>query len=219
MADPTIARLNDLAHAGSLTPASAARLALRHADEVHGRFAAPTFRRHCRPGLVDIQTTLVGDPFGSFALSHRRGNEWVGVASMYSVDRLHELCPPERDAACLLVGCDAARRTSVRLLSPVDWRRRLVRLRAVGSTDPNGHVLVIGSPSLRGARRQAILGGVERALRRGGVFAAMGSDRRRVPAREPTGHEVQATANLLILIEMAFPGLVDVDRSAEEARS
>ncbi len=37
VADTTIARLSNLAHVGALTPASAARLALRHADEVCNR--------------------------------------------------------------------------------------------------------------------------------------------------------------------------------------
>lgn len=217
LVDPTITRLGVLARTGLLTPASAARLALRHADEVCGRDAGQAFLRLRRPGQLQIETTLVGDVFGGFALGYRRGDEWVGVASTRSVDRLHELCPPEPGPACLLVCCDAARRTTVRLLSPIDWRRRLAGLNAIGRQGFDGHVVVVGGLAPRGGRRRAILAGIERGLRRGGAFRPVGSDRRRGPTRQPTNCETRAVANLLMLIELAFPGLVDGERNGGES--
>ena len=183
VADATIASLSDLARAGSLTSASAARLALRHADEVRGRSSGVSRPNRSRGGQVEIEATLAGDPFGSFALSLRRGDEWVGLAPMRALDRLFELCPADRGPACLLIGCDAARRPAVRLLAPVDWRQRLSDLASGEASRVEGHVHVIGGLPSQGDRRRVLLYGVEQAVHRSGGVRLSARRRYAMPVR------------------------------------
>lgn len=219
VADTTIARLSNLALVGSLTPASAARLALRHADEVCDRKSGAGRPRRSQTGQLEIEATLIGDPFGNFALCLRLGEEWIGYAPTRALNRLFELCPADRGPACLLVGCDSARRTTTRLLAPHDWRQRLSDIVAEPAKRFDGHVLVVGGIPPRGERRRMILCRIEQAVRRGGGIVPQAPRRYARPVRKQSESETKAVRNLLTLIELAFPGLVEVGSNDEEVKS
>jgi hypothetical protein len=211
IADPTVDWLTALACGGVITPASAGRLALRHADEIAAK--CPATNRFSG-NAARYTLAVAGDPFGQFALRMHGKSAWIVFAPVDSIGFLSELCPGEGIQACMLVGCDADRRTTVRLLTSADWRRRLATL--AGGTSRCGcrQVLLLGGLPSREPERSDTLTGVERALRRGGNTRLVSSSLRKRsnadrpdPGREPA-------REVLAMIELAFPGLVDVRAQA-----
>lgn len=211
--DDTIAGLTALAAQGIVTPASAARLALRHAARsADGRSCrAEMGIRHPRHSRIVM--TLAGNVFREHAFCLSLGETWLGFASADRIAALFEVCPSDRGPVCLLVGCDAHRRTTIRFVAPVDWRRCLAarpggRLRAVH------HVLVLGGIPSTGEARSAVLAGLRNATGSWGTVATR--DRRSSGSSASTTSTVSA---LLTLIEIAMPGLVEGPAACKESGS
>lgn len=206
VADPTVRQLTALACSGVITPASAGRLALRHADEVTGRFPRSHELAEC---AAKYALAVVGDPFGQFAFRLHGRSAWIVFAPADSLVFLSELCPRDRIQVCMLVGCDAEKRITVRLLTSTDWRRRLVTL--AGGTSRCGcrHILLLGGLPPHEPDRSATLTGIERAVRRGGNTRLLSSSlRKRSDADRPAGDR-DPSREILGMIEIVFPGLVD----------
>ncbi|WP_132254937.1 hypothetical protein [Methylobacterium segetis] len=213
--DETIGRLTALALNGTLTPATAARLALQHAREVgqrpipkHLQISDPNGR--CRR----LELTLSGSPFDRFAFRLRNGEAWVGFAPATCLDRLLEVCPSHGRAVCLLVGCDAKRRTVVRILRLGDWRSGLERVSSAAGRQTAQQLLVLGGLPSRGPGRSSALAALATAVRNAGNTGLL----------EPMGRSRSAEAatpsrivlDLLMLIELSLPGLVDFPPPAHE---
>jgi hypothetical protein len=205
--DPTVRRLTSLACSGVITPVSAGRLALRHADELATRCPEP---HASAPSAPRYALAVSGDPFGQFAIRLSGTSAWIVFAPVDSLGFLAELCPRQGIQVCMLIGCDAERRTTVRLMTSTDWRRRLVAL--VRRTNRCGcrHVLLLGGLPSREPERSDALTGIELALRRGGNTQLVSSSlRKRSVARTSSRHR-DPSREALAMIELTFPGLVDV---------
>ncbi|MBK3404153.1 hypothetical protein H0176_22095 [Methylorubrum populi] len=209
--DETIDRLSVLVRGGVVTPASAARLALRHADECSGQ---KPLRGPPGGGAATYELTVAGDPFGRFALRLQGRTGWLVFAPATSLGCLAELCSCGRIQACLLIGCSADRRTTVQLLDSASWRRRLAVLGADIGRCGSRHVLLLGGLPLRDPERSWALAELERAVRRSGNTVISASLRKsldtqgRPPLPEPA-------RELLTMIELAYPGLVDASAPDE----
>jgi len=207
--DETVKGLAALAAEGVLTAATAARLALRHAAETF-QAAHRSGRRGTEGRYPELTTTLAGDVFGDFAFRLRRYDRWLGFANLPAIPYLYEICPPDRNSLCLLIGSDAARRNVVRVSSPQDWRTRLADLHSKADERSEHHVLLIGGLPPAGAERRSILDQLYRGLTAAGSIAVARNNSKSAPAdrrcRSGPGIEV------LMLIEIAMPGLVERDR-------
>lgn len=213
--DETVEGLTTLASAGVITAACAARLAMRHAIEssrsgLHPRHPSNGIGPHTR-----LATTLAGDVFGDFAFHLSCSDAWLGFATWPGIPFLYEICPPDRAAICLLIGCDAARRNVVRIQTPSDWRRRLTDARAAGSREVSHHVLLLGGIPRAGEARRSVIGRLHRAVLAAGNLAVAGKS---MMARSYAdgGAYTRFELELLTLVEMAMPGLVELDRSRSE---
>lgn len=208
MDDETIAGLAALAAGGVITSASAARFALRHAAE-------STVERTSLPDVsIDrrIVMTCAGDVFGEFGLLLRMEEVWVAFAYTSCLGRLYEICPVDPGSICLLIGCDAGSRNTIRVLASRDWRRRLATLGAEQLRSAH-HLLVLGGIPTAGQARSSTLIDLRNAVRASGSKVFVGGGRMGGSAfgrhRPPT----KLGRKLLILIELVMPGLVDVDQS------
>lgn len=208
--DETVAGLAALAAGGVIAPASAARLAMRHAVE--------SIRvRSDRPGVPPdtvrhptLAMTLAGDVFGDFAFNLRLGKAWLGFAAATCLAPLLEICPPDRGAVCLLIGCDTSRRNTVRVLTPRDWRRCLV-MSNHARTKRHHHFLVLGGIPAAGKARSSILLGLRNAVLASGNSDLVGAGGRKQDARLRRHAPTAIGYELLTLIELAMPGLVEAD--------
>lgn len=211
VADSTVRQLCSLAMGGVVTPASACRLAMRHAQEVDGP-------RKSRPpaavGAVGYELALAGDPFGEFALHLRGRGGWIVFAPVTSLGLLAELCPGVGIQACMLVGCGADRRSTVRLLTAKDWQRRIVALSTGRSRCGSHHVLLLGGLPSREPERSSALTGIEQAVHRGGNTRLVFSTLRKRSEADRSVHFLDHSREMLAMIELAFPGLVDVPAPA-----
>lgn len=215
--DETVAGLASLAAQRIITPSSAVRLALRHAAEaIRPRTELPVTSADPVPHPT-IAMTLSGDVFGDFAFRLRMGDVWIGFTSASHYGSLFEICPPDRGAICLLIGCDASRRNTVRFLTSNEWRSCLSARMPIYAGSVH-HILVLGGIPPAGEARSSVLSDLACAVRRSGGNILTGAvrwrratpDRHRVPTRIGLG--------LLTLIELAMPGLVGFDGRTEEAR-
>ncbi|MER2266097.1 hypothetical protein [Methylobacterium oxalidis] len=214
ISDETIARLSALACDGTITPASAARFALQHAREAGGSTSRCLRPRASRRGHRRLDLTLSGDPFGTFALHLRNGENWVGFAPATCLDRLFAVCPDGVGSICLLVGSDAARRTTVRILAADRWRSRLLRLLSIPRGRSVRHVLVLGGLPPGGPSRSCAMATLGNALRKAGSTALRGPMARVETAVSAPSRPMR---DLLMLIELASPGLVDLGIHDEDA--
>ena len=205
--DETVERLSILARDGIIAPASAARLAMRHSDECGGR----TSRRRTAlgGGATTFELTLAGDPFGQFALRLDGRSSWTVFAPMTSFGCLTELCTYEEIQACLLIGCSDTRRTTVRLLDAASWRR-LLALGAITGRCGSRHLLLLGGHPFRRPGSSSVLAELERAIRRGGNTELVSTPSRKRLFPEGSTAVPEAVREPLILIELTYPGLVDV---------
>lgn len=207
VADPTVRKLCSLALGGVVTPASACRLALRHAEEVSGpRRSQPP----AAAGAIRYELTLAGDPFGEFAFHLRGRGGWIVFAPVTSLGLLPELCPGVGIQACMLVGCGADRRSTVRLLTAKDWHRRIVALSNGRSRCGSHHVLLLGGLPSREPERSSALTGIEQAVHRGGNTRLVFSTLRKRCEADRAIHSQDHSRDMLAMIELALPGLVDV---------
>lgn len=207
LADRTVNWLTALAQSGVITPASAGRLALRHSDEVAA--SCPGLHRVAK-SAARYALAVAGDPFGRFAFRLHGKNAWIVFAPVDSLGFLSELCPGERIQACMLVGCDAERWTTVRLLNSGDWRRCLGTLGAGTSRCGCHHVLLLGGLPSREPERSDTLTGIEHALGRGGNTRLVSSSLRKRAGAAGSVPGQDQSRDVLAMIELAFPGLVDV---------
>lgn len=213
-ADPTILQLTTLARSGILTPASAARLAIRHASEVSGERlgARDSLGVAGRYGL-----SVAGDPFGKFALRLESRNAWLVLAPVSSLGLLAEVCPREGMHLCTLIACDATRRTTIRLLMPAEWRRRLTTLAQGTNRCGCHHVLLLGGIASTEPERSAAVSRIEQALRRAGHMCLLSSSLAKRLATNSLDASQASSHEVLAMVELAFPGLVDVSAPAGSA--
>nr|WP_246681632.1 hypothetical protein [Methylobacterium sp. L1A1] len=214
IADDTVRRLRSLALAGIITPASACRLALRHADEVGGARAKQLPAR----GTIRYELALAGDPFGAFACHLRGRSGWIVFAPTTGLGLLAEVCPDVGIKACLLIGVGADGRSTLRVTTAKDWRRRISALASGNSRCGPHHVLLLGGPPSRELRHSSILAEIERAVRRNGQTRLVRSIS---GERLDVGRTVSSEASMrdmLSMIELAFPGLLDVPAAVDGGR-
>lgn len=211
--DETVTGLSLLARKGIVTPTSAVRLALRHANECTGSFGhgAPT-----PSGAARFELALAGDPFGRFAFRLRGRSAWLAFAPETGFGLLPELCHREPIQLCVLVGCGANRQTTVSFLTSADWFRRLDRVAHGGGGQEGRDVLLIGGLPTRGPAQVSAFAEIERAFRRGGNTQLVSSAFRKQAV--PGWPVSDGTRELLRLIELACPGLVEARADGEGAR-
>lgn len=204
--DETIGRLAGLARDGVITPATAARLAMRHADESGGRCP-----RRVQEGsnVVRWEPTPAGDARGRFAIRLRGKTAWILFSPTAGVDLLAELCLRERIQVCLLMSFDAGGEIIVRLLNSADWRRRLVGIGADANRCDGSQVLLLGGLPLREPDRSRALAGIERAIRRSENTKLISSSLGKRVDAEMAAPIPDPARELLTMIELAFPGLID----------
>lgn len=212
VADDTVRQLRSLTLDGIITPASACRLALRHADEVGG---ARVKRLQAARGTVHYELALVGNPFGAFACHLRGRVGWIVFAPTTGLGLLAELCPDVGLKACLLIGSGADGRSTLRLTTAKDWRRRISALASGSSRCGSHHVLLLGGPPSRELRQSSILAEIERAVRRNGRPQLDGSISGGRLDVDRTGSLEASTREMLSMIELAFPGLLDVSAAVD----
>ncbi|MBY0254296.1 MAG: hypothetical protein K2X54_23440 [Methylobacterium organophilum] len=207
VADSTVRQLSTLALDGVITPASACRLALRHAEEVDRPSSTPP--RIVR-GTFRYELALAGDPFGEFAFHMRGRGGWIVFAPVTSLGLLIEICPPMGTQVCMLVGQRADRRTTVRLLTAKDWRRLAVAFSKGRDRSGTHHVLLLGGLPSREPDRSSALAQIEQALRRGGNTELVLSTLKKHCEADSSLAAQDPSREMLAMIELAFPGLVDV---------
>lgn len=211
MDDETIGGLAALAVSGVITSDSAARFALRHAAEATGgRTNLPDVSidrmKHRR-----IVMTCAGDVFGKFGLLLRMEEVWVGFAYPSCLGLLYEICPVDPGSICLLVGCDAGSRNTIRVLASRDWRRQLATLREERLRSAH-HLLVLGGIPTAGHAKSSTLIELRNAVRASGSII-VGSGRVGGPAFGRHRVQTNLGRKLLTLIELVMPGLVDVEQN------
>lgn len=214
VSDGTISRLTALAATGTLTVASAARLALRHAQQI--RSCNRSSEYGAIPESDRMELTVVGDVFGTFAIriAATDTRPWVGMAPGNCLEQLFEACPERGRAICMLVGQSQQRDMTVRLLSGIEWTRTLASRARRPEWRSVQQVLVVGGLANARHAHVSMYRAIEQAvgLRLQGMTTANsrhGHRTRVVPPRSPL--EMQA----LRLIEIALPGLVDVGLEGE----
>ncbi|MGE8131510.1 hypothetical protein ACQKQD_31575 [Methylobacterium sp. NPDC080182] len=208
VSDETVDLLTSLAEERVLSPASAARLAMRHANEVGlprlgsaGIPQALTYSHHLM---------LAGDLFRRFAfrIEERASGAWVACATLATLDLLSEICPMDGMPFCILPGLEGQRPPSIIVRMPRNWRIELASWAAGTDRAAERHVLVVGGLPESGRRRATIVAGVRDGLRRNGFRV---QPRQSSSCAPETANERNRQAyRHLVLIEIAFPGLIRV---------
>lgn len=207
VADQTVDVLTALARSRVLTPASAARLAMRHAIEI-GRFpsriagACETCRRCHR-------LMLAGDVFGrsAFRIEDPTGDAWVARGTSAGLDLLFEVCPGGSGSFYLLLTPDPEAPPTIDLRKPRNWRADLARLAHGSERSVERQILVVGGLPRSNRHRVAIIAGIEDALLRGGMGFRVDHSSHSVGIATACERALQARRHLS-LIQIAFPGLV-----------
>ncbi len=209
VSDRTVDTLSALAEGRFLTPASAARLAMRHAREIGHSSDGPVGTSEASP--YSHRLVLAGDVFGRFAIriENRTDEAWIGYAALTDLDLLSEVCPAGGDALCLVPAPGTKWRPTVALRKPRDWRADLARLSAGTDRVAERFVLVVGGLAGSGRSRAAAIAGIEDGLRRGGMRVRSARCSARSAIATAAERERQSRPHL-VLIEIACPGLVDV---------
>jgi hypothetical protein len=208
-ADRVVDVLTGLAVDGTLTAACAARLAMRHVAEMERGSSA----RAPSDGQYRLRHELVvsGEIGGRFAfrIENLPGGAWVAWAALADLELLSGVCPAGVGPVCVILGFDRQGRPRAHLRTPRDWRTMLRSL-SIGSVEGNDrHVLVLGGLPIPGGGRKAVISGIADGLRRGGSCAVSS----RVAGgwgKDPFGERERRARHHLLLIELAFPGLVDL---------
>lgn len=209
ISDRTVDTLSALATGRILTPASAGRLALRHAREISNSPDGPADTSETSP--YSHHLVLAGDVFGRFAvrIENRTDEAWVGYAALADLDLLSEVCPAGGNAICLVPAPGRETPPTVALRKPRDWRKDLARLSASMDRVAERPVLVVGGLAGSGRSRTAVVAGIEDRLRCSGMRIRSV----RYPARSAiatAAERERQSRTHLVLIEIACPGLVDV---------
>ncbi len=206
ISDATINLLTSLAEDRVLSPGSAARLAMRHAREVGPHGSAGTLQSLA----YSHHLVLAGNLFGRFAfrVEERAGGAWVACATFATLDLLYEVCPRGGMPFCILPGQEGQSPPSVIVRKPRDWRIELANQAADSDRSAEQHVLVVGGLPDSGRRRAMIVAGVRDGLRRGG-FRVQPRHSSSFAPETPNERNRQAYRHL-VLIEIAFPGLIRV---------
>lgn len=209
ISDDTIDRLRALAAHRVLTPSSVVRLALRHASEI-GRFR-PWPPQAARPFRSNYDFILAGDVFESFAcrIEDRLGGAWVARGTLEDRALLFEICPPDGCPLYIAHGMDADTGPRTFLRKPRNWRSDLSRMAEGAEGMRDWHVLIVGGLPTDGQKRATVIGGIADGLRRGGagVRIVKAADRSEFDTEAGRLRDARSHLNL---IEIAYPGLVDV---------
>lgn len=209
VSDRTIDTLASLAEARALTPASAARLAMRHAREIGhpAQGSAATLQASPSGHLL----VLAGDVFGRFAfrIEDPTDGAWVAYATLADLSLLSDVCPPGGGALCLVPDYTSEKQPTIVLRRPRDWRTDLAQLPGCADQATERRVIVVGGLASSGWCRTVAIAGIADGLRRGGmrVRAARCSAGARIAT---AGERERQARRYLVLIEIAFPGLVEV---------
>lgn len=207
MWDGTLEQLTILAESRILTPASAARLAMRHACEIGHSRAGSEICRSARS--YSHHLVLVGDLFSrsAFRIVERASGAWVACATFASFDLLSEICPMDGAPFCILPSANGRTKPSIELRRPRDWRADLANLIAAADRPGERHLLVVGGLPNSGRSRAVIVAGIEEGLRRNGLCVRYGRSCASNVVGTADERERQSRRHL-VLIEIAFPGLV-----------
>lgn len=210
VSDETVVHLANLAFNGVITPASAARLAIRHAIQLQTPRSQWRGRADRNFGISRLQVAMAGDPFGNYALCYgpTEAGLWIGSAPVRNMDFLPEVCPKSGCGFFVLVGIDSRRRPVAGILDAI---RRPCSLKGLLRTERwrfVEHVLVVGGQiPTRSQDQRLLLCDVREAVRRSGYARVIGS--RATGAARPEGlRESPLAPDALLLLELAFPGLV-----------
>ncbi|GLS42704.1 hypothetical protein [Methylobacterium brachythecii] len=210
LTDATVSRLAALAAVGTLSPASAARLALRHAEETRATGAS---RRSELPAVIDRTDLVVsGHPWGPFALrlGPSSSGAWIGYAASENVDRMVEICPCMRGVVCLLLGRDHRDRTTVRILKSSRWRTVLASRAALQAKGGTREILILGGLPFSGPARSLAIAEIGSALvRASNTKLLAGSAVGNATTIRRLGC-TPATRDIFVFMEIAVPGLVDI---------
>jgi hypothetical protein len=207
VADETVDTLASLAGSRVLTPATAARLALRHAFEIGRPYSEAAGAHEAR--THGHRLVLAGDVFGSFAIriEDRASGAWVARSRFSDLDLLSGLCPAGSVSLHLMTGPDAGDPPVIDVRAP-----RARRVDPAHSADGSDRIkerqlLIVGGLPSSTRRRAAVVAGIEDALRRGGmrVRTSNASSRIATAGAEEWAREARRH---LVLIEIACPGLV-----------
>lgn len=207
VSDQTVEVLTALAQSGVVTPASAARLAMRHASEI-GSLPCGTAIA-CEACDHGHHLALAGVVSGRFAvrIEDRTTGAWVARGTFAGLEFLLDVCPKGRGSFYLLPEFDAAARNSVVLRKPRDWRSDLTCLVQRIGFRGDRQILIVGGVPRSGQERAAVIGGIADGLRRSGMLVRTKCPTPRVGIVSPNVGERRARGHL-VLIETAFPGLV-----------
>ncbi|MBY0253238.1 MAG: hypothetical protein K2X54_17960 [Methylobacterium organophilum] len=209
VSDETVDLLTALVERRILTPASAARLAMRHASEIDRPSFAPAAADGARPHSHHL--VLAGDLFSrsAFRVEERASGAWVACATFAALDLLFEVCPIDGMPFYILPSLDGRSAPSMVVRTPCDWQIDLARRAEAAERAAERYVLVIGGLPDSGQSRATIIAGVRDGLRR---------NRRRTQFRQSSPPSVPVAPDErnrpayhhLVLIEIAFPGLIHV---------
>ena len=113
VADETVDMLSALARSRVLTPATAARLAMRHAFEIGRPWSEAAGAHDARPH--GQRFIFAGDVFGRFAIriEDRASCAWVARSGFADLDLLCGLCPPESGTLQLVHSLDPNGRPTI----------------------------------------------------------------------------------------------------------
>ncbi|GJD89362.1 hypothetical protein BHAOGJBA_2889 [Methylobacterium hispanicum] len=207
VADETVDMLSALARSRVLTPATAARLAMRHAFEIGRPWSEAAGAHDARPH--GQRFIFAGDVFGRFAIriEDRASCAWVARSGFADLDLLCGLCPPESGTLQLVHSLDPNGRPTI------DVSMARLRLddqrRADHGQDPSEkrQVVWVGGLPLSAQRRALAVAGIEDALRHGGTQVRTAAP---WSCNFPAGEVERAreARRHLFLIGIACPGLV-----------
>ncbi len=152
-----------------------------------------------------------GDVFDRFAyrIEDHLSEAWVSWGTLEDRALLREVCPRGSRPLYIAHGSDAETGPRTLLRKHRDWWRDLCRL-AEGTQGAGGwHVIVVGGLPADRRMRASIIGGIEDGLRRSGADDRFAKNSLQFIVGTETCRLEHARRHLT-LIEIAFPGLVEV---------
>jgi len=208
VADDTVGILTALADMRFIAPSCAARLALRHADEIDGM---ATCRSGPSPDDASRHELLLAEnETGRIAFSIKEGasRAWVACGPLSDLGLLRRVCPLDADSIYLMPMADKKGRPTCRIGMSRSWLTALRRHVRAADRVADRVVLIVGGLPMRGIRRTSIRDAIAEGIRRSGVRPVAGS-RTSEDGTKPFATPCGDGTRYLLLIELAFPGLVE----------
>jgi hypothetical protein len=211
ISDATVDHLTRAAATGLLTVEAAARLAIRHAQELGGSLPTTRPRTEGLDPRVIVDLEITGDLFGEFALriGPSRSGLVVAFAPVECFERLGNLFGADRSAICIVSGRTARFGPTAGVFAVGRCVTALKRVVASKRWRFGRFVLLIGGgvpDSDHWRRAMAVL--LETAIRHGGVASVVPTRCRTATSASPDARISGLATEALQLIELAFPGLV-----------